>query len=193
MLKLDVEKHIYTYNGRFVPSVSEILKESGLVDLSKIPPDILESARIRGECVHKALESFDLGFLDIDKCPNETRPYLMAWARFLSEKGGVVKKIEYSDINIEHWYAGTIDRIVDINGESILLDVKSGGKTKSHQVQLAAYQEMLNPKPTSRGILYLNSKGEYEWIEQSNEEDFKIWFYARQIYAFKYPRKGRIK
>ncbi len=60
-------------------------------------------------------------------------------------------------------YAGTIDRIIDMDGEKILLDIKTSNAIyPSYWLQLAAYRSLLMNKAGIRvnkvAILWLNAK-----------------------------------
>ena len=81
----DPETHIGTVNDVEWPSVTQLLSESRLQDLSKVPPDRLEYKRILGTRVHAATVMLDDGSLDEDHFQNnfpECVPYLEAYRKF---------------------------------------------------------------------------------------------------------------
>jgi hypothetical protein len=54
-LIFDPELHEYRLTGVLVPSVTQVLRQTGYIDLSDVPADTLEAARERGRRVHQAL------------------------------------------------------------------------------------------------------------------------------------------
>jgi hypothetical protein len=76
----------------------------------------------------------------------------------------VTESIEMNIISKKLGYAGTIDRIIDMNGEKILIDIKTSNAIyPSYWLQLAAYRSLLTEKegynPVDKvGILWLNAK-----------------------------------
>ena len=91
-LIFDDATHTYTLDGQVVPSVTGILKASGLIDFTGIPESILEAARVRGTTVHEAIAYFNEGDLDIDQFDQdfpEYRGYLAGWLSFRHQRNFV--------------------------------------------------------------------------------------------------------
>ena len=85
--------HRYFLDGERLPSVTQILQASGLIDFSKIPGPILLGAKARGTAVHKALHYYNEGDLDVEAfCLDfpEYAPYVQAWLTFRAESGFVL-------------------------------------------------------------------------------------------------------
>lgn len=81
----DPETHIGTVNGEEWPSVTQLLSEERLQNLSQVPPDRLEYKRILGTRVHAATGLLDNGSLDeehFQKNFPECVPYLEAYRKF---------------------------------------------------------------------------------------------------------------
>ena len=59
-------------------------------------------------------------------------------------------------------FAGTLDRIIELDGEMILMDIKTSNSLQpTHWLQLAAYNQLLNEggvRVDKVGILWLNAK-----------------------------------
>jgi len=92
MVEFDPLVHQYVLNGERLPSVTQILQASGLIDFSKIPGPILEAAKARGTAVHQAAHYYNEGDLDPDFETDfpEYWPYLSAWITFRQDSGFVL-------------------------------------------------------------------------------------------------------
>jgi hypothetical protein len=73
-----------------------------------------------------------------------------------------VKAIELNVISEELGFAGTIDRVIEMQGRRILLDIKTSNAIyPSYWLQLAAYEQLLrtmNVAVDQIAILWLNAK-----------------------------------
>lgn len=146
--------HEYRYNGRLIPSVTQILEDNRLrVDLSQVPPAVLERARQRGVAVHLATHFDDEGSLDEGTVDPIVWPYVQAWRAFRKARSVEILEMEQRRVHSTLGYAGTSDRIasVDLGRRRglALIDLKTGDQT-GVGYQLAAYQE-----------LYRNAIGEF--------------------------------
>src|SRR5690606_21044160 len=56
MLRFDAESHTYHLGDKRIPNVTSILEP--LVDYAKVPKDILQAAKQRGDYVHKCCEMY---------------------------------------------------------------------------------------------------------------------------------------
>lgn len=121
-LTFDPGPHVYRLDGKVVPSVTQIL--APLVDYSGIPPDVLETARIRGQWVHDAVNRHCRGVLDAATLGADVRPYFEQFLRFLAESGFVPTASEVRVASPKYGYAGTVDLVGEFQVET-LLDVKA--------------------------------------------------------------------
>lgn len=145
MLEYIDDGHIYKFDGRVIPSVSNIL--SPYMDFSKIPKQMLADKTAFGTSVHLYLEQYDKGLLDFDAIPDVTEPdqpdikaIVIAWDKFIDpylEKHDTMK-IEHRMFSPRLRYAGTADRIV---GDTII-EIKTSQPRKAVGVQLAAYANL---------------------------------------------------
>jgi hypothetical protein len=184
-IRFDELKHVYTVDGKKVPSVTTILSTVGLPDLSMVPPDLLEWKAGLGTAVHKATELDDRGVIDRYEIDPETVPYIEAYRRFKQESGFVPQRIEEIVYNQKCNYIGTFDRIGFINDKYSLVDFKTGvTDPKCVGPQTAAYVEAtgLNPK---RYALKLNKDGTYKLVPLTNKLDFQIFLNALNIYNWR--------
>lgn len=167
-----------TQDGNFVPSVTTVcecypkgaayfnwLKEAG-----KDADEIRDEAGRRGSVVHKLTELYDAGEEVRLVNPNGSIDYkLNEWAmferyvEFRSRFQFVTDCMELNIISKDLGYAGTIDRVITMNGEKILLDIKTSNAIyPSYWLQLAAYRSLLmnnaGKKVDKVAILWLNAK-----------------------------------
>ena len=86
----DSDKHAYRDDsGRWVPSLTQILKLQGLSDYSGIDPEVLENAARRGTEVRELAAAYnvDPDGLDPSWITEETAPYFSAYMDFLRDTG----------------------------------------------------------------------------------------------------------
>ena len=164
-------------NGDYVPSVTTILEAfpkdasyfKWLKDVGGDADMIRDEAGRRGSVVHELTERYDSGeevsFVNqyggpqykmlewsmferyVDFCKNHRHEVDMMEAHMASKKLG---------------FAGTVDRVIKLNGKTMLLDIKTSNNIyPSYWLQLAAYNELLKEAGTECdcvGILWLNAK-----------------------------------
>jgi hypothetical protein len=142
-LYFEPDTHTYYWDGKIVPSVTEIAKPISSVRLNELPKWIVENARQRGSAVHECAEEYLLcGELDFDRIEPEYLPYVenfVNWARTYKPK---VLYTEYK-MGCEE-FAGTLDLICEIDGQIILVDYKTTSSIdkKSLSVQLEGYNRL---------------------------------------------------
>ena len=136
--------HTYALDDVQVPSVTQVLKASGLIDFSRIPDPILEAARARGTAVHRAVHYFNEHDLKVDSfCADfpEYAGYLQSWMLMLETRHVVTVACERRVASPKHRYAGTIDWIGEIDGQGTILDFATGAPSDvAKNLQLAAYE-----------------------------------------------------
>lgn len=145
----DEATHTYTYSGRVVPGVSEIIKDGGLSeDFDRIDPWYQE----RGKAVHRACHLADIGRLDVDGCGETLKPYIREFldARQRERFTGIAWELMLVDHAKKQ--AGTLDMLALFEGHNgmyvDILDFKSGGLPKTVGLQLAAYKDLLKSTST---------------------------------------------
>lgn len=174
--------------GSELPSVTTVLRESGILDFSMIPQDVLQNAARRGTAVHEALALLDDEALDEETVGEEIHGYLMAYLRFKRESGFQPALIEHRSWHPVHRYAGTLDRTGTIGNDNIVLDFKTGVMLPGYRLQLAAYQAFL-PEPLRfrRVALQLRADGSYsvhEFPDREFRRDLSIFLGALAVVNF---------
>lgn len=125
-LLFDHGAHEYFLDGPRVPSTTQVLRDSGLISLDKIPAFILEAARARGSAVHQLVHYLNENDLDWASVDDAYRPYLDAWMAYVRERQLQVLVCEYRIASRRHRVAGTLDLLCEIDGDGWLIDYKTG-------------------------------------------------------------------
>lgn len=192
------ETHTYIVDGKEIPSVSQILQKTGISDISGIPPEVLEKARMFGSSVHKFCELSDKGELDQYEIQPEVMLCLMSWERFKAENDVEIIEIEkpyYSHLG----YCGTIDRLAKVGGKLTVIDIKTSSSVqKSAAIQLAAYSLFFIEERVSRMVVHLDNEGGYKILNGAkngrqrkafmSDEDFAMWEKILDVYYFNRKR-----
>ncbi len=152
-LTFDEDKHLFTFKGIRVPSVTQILK-----DLGYLSQFYTEKGRDRGKKIHEATEYLDLGKLDWNSV-NKIKPYIRSYQQFLKRHKVTILGVELKVFNKELWYAGILDRIAEIDGKRCLLSLKSGKHERWHSLQEVAYN-MADGEILPMYGVYLDPEGE---------------------------------
>lgn len=180
----DEAEHIYMVDGKNVPSVTEILAPLHR-SYSKINPSVLEYAAKRGTAVHSALEIFDLG--NVLEWTPEITPYIQAylsWGLVYKPKWQYVEKICY---NKAQGYAGTIDRVGELNGfKYAVVDIKTSQPTKESLVSVClqtwAYAIAIDQPNAERVGLFLRNDGTYRHLD-CREYEKKYGFSSESVWG----------
>lgn len=177
-LEFEPDSHVYTFGGEIVPSVTGII--SGLYDFSFVDRATLSAAADFGTAVHRACELRDLQNLDMDSLAPPLVPYLAAWERFLAETNATILEVEKRYHHSMMGYAGTLDRVLEINRRIVLVDIKTVSRlTPAVGVQLAAYQHLLTSNTLHRSVdraaVQLKGDGTYSFRQFTDPTDWPVF------------------
>lgn len=157
-------RHEYTKDGIIVPSVTQILRESGIMDMRWATPENL----LRGTYAHRATELYDLEILDESTVDPVIRPYLDGWVKFRNKTGVVIEKCEELVFSSRYFYAGHQDKRAFLFEKRTVIDITTGEEfQRAKAVQLAAYQNAYNEhqsvadKIKERMVVQLKSNGDF--------------------------------
>ena len=153
----DPATHVYQIDGQSVPSVTQCLAESGIVDPTWFSPE----AATRGTYVHEATALLDAGKLDIESLDEQLKGYVAAWERCKKERGIVIRGIEVPVYHDTYRFAGTIDRVYEQNGYERVLDLKTNQIPKWAALQIAGY--CIARRLTAGASVALHDDGTYSW------------------------------
>lgn len=173
MIKLDHDSHVYYDGDKKIKSVSQILSEAGQVDTRWYT----EAGCNRGSAVHEASQAIDEDGMSADDFKgSEIHPYLIAYEKFLNDYNPEWTFIEKLLFCEQLVYAGTADRGAIIKGKEYTIDLKSGGPSFWHGLQLNAYDIAQN-KRTEKRILFLMKNGNYKLTDNHRGENFDSQMY----------------
>ena len=169
-----------TNDGGYVPSVTTILEAypkdasyyKWLKDVGQDADTIRDEAGRRGSVVHELTELYDMGqevsFLSETGGPKfKMLEWSMfeRWVDFTTRYNPTIEMMECNMISSKLGFAGTLDRVIDLDGKKILLDIKTSNSIyPSYWLQLSAYAKLLKEVANDAksidqvGILWLNAK-----------------------------------
>lgn len=175
-LTFDEAKHEYRFDGRVVPSVTQVLKP--LYSFDHIPPEVLERKRNLGTAVHKAIELDLANDLDHASLVEAVLPYFQAWQRFNAD---FAPRNAQSEVRVysTHGYAGTVDLICESPDQRLwVLDFKTSTDVgPAVALQTAAYAEAYNNmgldlRTPQRGAIHLKPDGTYKLYPYTDRKDW---------------------
>ena len=188
--RFDPEDHSYWLGKNRLIGVSEAIQAAGLKDYSGIETHVLEHARQRGTAVHAACHYLDEGDLDWTTVSPEIEPYLRAWERFKSDSGVNIVETERPLYHATMGFAGTPDRIIQLNGKAGTLDIKTYAPDNNTGVQLAGYSYLrFGPQRVydtpERWGLWLKNDGKYSLTEYEDRGDEAVFLACLTVAKFK--------
>ena len=170
MVLFDEEKHIYTINGKNLPSVTDICRFLSYDQAVNAKQWLRDDAARRGSQIHALCALYDYEHDLLNGIERDISPYFDAYIGFLRDYRPEWELIEHP-MGSEHLgFAGTLDRYGIIDGKYCLLDIK----TSSHlhkvplSAQLAGYALLLQEEGRSveKGYgLHLDKRSCYELVE----------------------------
>lgn len=165
MILFDAELHVYTANGVILPSVTQVLKRAGLID----DRFFTSEARERGSAVHTLCERYAQGERKDNSGRNlSSLEYVGGFTAWMEKTGAYLmssESIVSHTINGKR-YAGKFDGLYWIDGKRVLVDIKTGAKSRWHKMQLAAYsmayfQDRTRVNPDKCISLYVKADNSY--------------------------------
>jgi hypothetical protein len=172
-----LDARFYNTDNGFVPSVTTILEAypkdasyfKWLKDVGSDADTIRDEAGRRGSIVHELTEKYDGGeecsFIGEQGYPKFKMSEWSMFERYVDFSQTYKPKIDIIELHIiseKLGFAGTLDRVISLDGKSMMIDIKTSNSIyPSYWLQLAAYNELLNTaniKVDSVGILWLNAK-----------------------------------
>lgn len=168
------ESHSYTVDGQELPSVSELTRFISRELYSDINQTVLDRAADRGTRVHKVTEALDK--YGEAECDDDILPYLQAYLEFRKKHKCEWSHIEKAMYHPDLLYAGKVDRLGVMDGENVILDIKTTSQihTVSVTAQLTLYKMMAEAnkmKVDSIWVLQLKKEGGFTLREVTPDRD----------------------
>ena len=174
--------HVYTLDGVVLPSVTGVLKASGLVNFDQIPPSILDAAKARGTAVHQAIHYYnehDLDVLAFTRAFPGYAPYLECWIRLMETGRLQTVLCEHRVASRTRGVCGTIDWLGLFDGKGAILDFATGSPEDSAKdLQTAAYEDLGR-----------------EWAREPGEDALRAFFAAHPFirrYSVQLNKSGKL-
>lgn len=185
ILAFDEDAHVYSVDGRPVPSVTQIISEA-YGDL--VWPWKSDFAMERGRKVHQAMHLWIMGDLDIKSISASLAGYVAAGVRWLTESGFDVLVSEHRMYSATYDYAGTCDLIGTLDRKPTCVDFKTGEPGWATGPQTWAYsqqwQEETGEIVRQRYGLRLFDDGSYQLVPyRANRDDQADFLAARRVAA----------
>lgn len=185
LLSFDEATHTYRDAGGVVPGVTSILRP--LSNFEGVNPAVLAAKADLGRRVHTACEFDDDGDLDEETVQEDVAPYLAGYRRFRRDTGAVVVLNEVKVFDRALRYAGTLDRVMWLNGAKWLVDLKTCISTPiAVGPQTAAYLRALaDPTVTHRAALRLRPDGSFRFEPLTGADDWSTFLACLTLLRFK--------
>ena len=182
------ELHEYKLDGIVIPSVTQVIEKSSLVNLDWVSPELLEQKADLGAKVHSTTEFYDKSTLDLENLHPLLSKYLDQWIKFRHDYEFEPTEIELRLAHPLYRFAGTIDRVGYIKDELTLLDIKSGTIQKAYAIQTAGYEllyNQANKKKIKRRLAVYLSENDYKVKEYKDKNDANVFLAALTIHNYK--------
>lgn len=184
-LTFNDDLHEYRYDGKVIPSVTQIIKEAGLSDFGMVNPDLLLRAINFGKAVHKVIELDFKRTLDLESIDANIAPYLSAWDKFVKDFQYKPSCFEFRSMNEVLRIGYCIDSVGVIGEHSAMVDVKTGSPKPADIIQVCAYGKVY---PSDRLLIVYLDEYEYKVYEIKRAERKKgeqIFIACLTVYNFK--------
>ncbi len=196
VLRFRAEDHRYFVDpsGREIPGVTRALEESGLIDFSMVPRDVLRNAQERGTRVHTAIHYHEDGDLDPDSINEEDHGYFIAFLAFKNQMHFKPHLVEHFVHDLGFRWAGRVDAVGEIERKDggfdlAVVDYKTGLVQPSHRIQVAAYASGLqDPRRYRRMTVDLKADGRFKVREYAQADylaDLNIFNAAAALWHWK--------
>jgi hypothetical protein len=173
-----LDNRFYYHEGNFYPSVTTILQAypkdahfyKWLKEVGNDADTIRDAAGDRGSTVHQLTEKYDEGLevslISEDGKLNFSMQEWSMFERYVNFRQRFPLKIIQSEMQVispTYQEAGTVDRLIEMDGKIILIDIKTSNNLYDHYwLQVAAYKRMVEEVSglniDAVGILWLNAK-----------------------------------
>lgn len=148
-----------------------------------MPYQLSESAKNRGSAVHSIVEAWkNIG--EVVGQDGEFGGYARAFKSWLEDHRVEVLENEKTVFSEKYGYAGTLDLIVNLDGRTMLVDVKTGADLYPEvHLQMSAYRQALEESGMvveGTGAVLLNADGTYKY--EIGKQKLKAFLACKEIF-----------
>lgn len=166
MLEFIEEGHKYLLDGVEIPSVTQICKPMTVDVVENAKPWLRDAAARRGSDIHEICAEIDIG--EEPNIPYQYASYVKAYLDFKRDYGlsTTWNAIELPIASANLGVAGTIDRLVVIDGKVTLIDIKTGSTIDRALLtaQLCGYLDIL-----------LEPDCTYKYAPSVSKNKYQLW------------------
>lgn len=170
--------HSYTLpSGERYPSVTELMKDAGLIDTTHCP----DHARERGRLVHLCVQLLNERDLDHETLDPELKPYVAGYENFLRDSDFHPQMSEAIVVSHSQKFAGRVDVVGLLNGALSVVDVKTEKAPPWVSTQLYFYWFALNEcgfDVKHRYSLELKKSGRYRLRQLDGPDGARDFLFA---------------
>jgi hypothetical protein len=147
------------------------------------PYDVSDVAKARGTTIHSIVESYKTTGEQITP-PDEFKGYAEAFYSWVKDYKMTILEHEKTCFNEDIKVAGTLDLLCKNNGDTWVIDVKTGKDIYDEAfLQVSAYMQMSGAN--RGGVLLLQENGKYKFAECPNYYEYflnckKIWEFVNR-------------
>lgn len=187
--------------GQSLPRVTYILKllakgegfEKWLKNNAQEADNILNKAGDIGSALHSLLERIGKGEeLDLNNLDDLQKQWIEQFLKWKEENKVKFLLTEQPVYNKEHLYCGTLDALVEINGEAVILDYKTAKYFyDSYSLQVAAYAYCF-PQPPKKAIILRFDKETGKMNIKTYDTldyEFSIFLSLLKVWNWRNPKK----
>ena len=173
--RFDATEHAYYINHERVPSITQMLNDTGWIDDSFFSDESCE----RGRLVHALTVDYDLGALpDPVSLECKYKSFVLAYVKVMRVIKPRWTHVETAMFDLADRWGGRPDRVGKVWGAWAVLEIKTGVQAKATPVQLAlqailaAPEFHLPPEQILRYELKVRGTGRGTLLEHRDQRDF---------------------
>lgn len=180
VLKILDKPAIRYWFGREVYRAMVVDPTLGEQEALSAPYKVSDVAKNRGTTVHSIVEAYKATGTQIETIP-EYKGYAEAFYSWIKDYKMTILEHEKTVFDEDHKIAGTLDLLCKNNGDTWVIDVKTGKDIYDEAfLQVSAYMKMSGA--TRGGVLLLQDNGKYKFAECPDY--FKYFLATKKIWEF---------
>lgn len=186
-LQLLESTHTYLFHGKQVPSVTQLLKDYGIltgIEYAK------EEDLWRGQAVHETIRLWHKGTLNLKSLDPALEPYLSDYIKVCDSTGFRPLLWELMRYSLTYNFAGKFDIggiFKNDNGFESVVEIKTGAPDPAHGVQLSLYDISLPvlARHRNRIGIYLRGDGKPKLILYKDVSDYAAAYSLLNLHNWK--------